>query len=154
MTKTTIEADQIRAAAQAKDFETFHRLTTERDSTRKAAVDRGFASAVESGFGKPDYSPAERAGIETLVDRLADTLETAGVGEEQILTILEDWTDRMAEAPIRAKLELAVNLDSDLTNGEPAPGGILDRALDEVIETLRPYAERASGWYKFHGLNQ
>jgi hypothetical protein len=154
MTKTIIEADQIRAAAQAKDFETFERLTTERDSARKAAVDRGFASAVERGFGKPDYSPTERAGIETLVDRLADTLETTGVGEEQILTILEDWTDRMAETPIRAKLELAENLDRDLTNGDPVPGGILDRALDEVIETLRPYAERATGWYNSHELGQ
>ena len=112
-----------------------------------------FAAAVERGFGAA-YGPAERAAIESLVDRLADTLVTAGIGERQTLAACEDWAECMAESPVRAKLELAENLDRDLTNGDPAIGGILDRALDEVIAVLEPYARQSMGWYKSHGLDE
>lgn len=142
-----IETSQIQDAARSGDWETGIQMEREQRAARDAAVSRGIASAVEKGFGKPDFSLAERAGIETLTDRVAVTLEEAGVGEEQILRVCEEWAARMAESPIRGKMELADNLERDLTNGDPVPGGLVERALDEVIATMTPYAERAQGWY-------
>lgn len=135
---TTNYRDQLQAAAKAGDFETFHRLTSERLSELRAAVDRGIEGRV---VGR-ELTPLEREAVHTAVDRLADVDL-----EEVPLESVEAWARWIAEDAVKVKLELAYNLEMDLTNGDTVEGGVLGKALDRVIEELLPYAEKSGGWY-------
>lgn len=140
--KTVIERAQIVAAAKAGDGEAFMRLEAEQEASRAEAIERGLRDST--------LSTIERAGIKTLVGLLVDACEEVEMPEASVLRLCESWATMLAEDPIRAKIEVAYNLDADAAGGESAPGGILDRALDDVIATLIPYAERRGGWYKIH----
>lgn len=140
MTTENIQ-DQIRAAAQRGDFAEFSRLEDEYKEKVRAAVAQG----IEDRNGNlGPLTDLEREAVHTSVDRILDYDER---GLADPVRFAAEWARLVAGDALMVKLELAYNLEMDLTDGHSVSGGILGSALDEVIDQLLPYAQRDGGWY-------
>lgn len=136
-------------AVQGGNFEEFHRLENVERDARLQAIHKGIDDAGSRPYFNRELTELERAAVVTAAERLISVLEQH-VDEDTLLAIAEHYADYiMADTPLRAKLELAFNLEYDV-NESGIEDGILGQALDRAIEEMLPYAKRHSGgpgWY-------
>lgn len=136
-------------AMQAQDWDEWRRLENEEAAARLQAIHKGIDDAESHTYYTRKLTQLERAAAVTAAERLASVLEEH-VPEEIVLVIAEHYANYiMADTPLRAKLEVAYNLEYDVCE-KGVEDGILGRALDRAIEEMLPYAKRRSGgpgWY-------
>lgn len=129
----------------------------QRDVVRREAIHRGIDR--EANHRTAPIPPLHIAAIERAVtswlgwvDELKIEYGVGPVPEELVIALAESFADRIAGNPLMAKLEAALQMEYDVTNGHDIDDGILGRALDAAIQAMAPYARLANGSFLTEAL--
>jgi len=122
-------------------WDVFNTIHNEQEDGRADAVTRGIETA-----GK-EFSDVEIHTIRSEASCAVDELDGLdGVGERMKLEFLEKHVRWLAAEPLRVKVLGAYHLEN-VVHDRPVVGGILDRAIDDVLDVLTPYVRALQPGY-------
>lgn len=135
---TTDLRERMQEAIDAGDFETFSKLSDEQRENFEQALQLGISrSGAELG-------PLEREGLHMFVD-IVRNHASRDVDHETLRALCESLTETWSRDPLIRKLFAAYEAEWRVNRDWAMPDGLVGQAIDEAVDTLRPYWERYTG---------
>lgn len=137
MTTTTIEA-RIDEARAAGDSQLLRDLIAEREDPFWRGVNRALAGVR--------LTEGQRWVVQCEVDNVLDLFRGSDgpkVSAEDLELIGERFTRGILSEPLRIKVLRGMYAEHRVQDTVPVDDGIVGRAVDEAVETLKPYMQ---GW--------